>query len=628
MFQGIGISRSLKYKLIMMNRSTFISLAFIGLVSVMCNHPPHKDLHVVDNQWRKLKTLSAGGLLGERLDLWRDVRLWFVADSGFLLSGFETRPGIHPWQGEHVGKWLHAAVLDYQVTHDKSLKKEMDRTVKRLISTQLPNGYLGTYSEKDRFYVVPEDTRGWDVWTHRYNLYGLLVYEKYFPDENVLKACRGMGDLLIETFGGDRNDITRYGTRKGISSTTLLESMVMLYEATGDKAYLEFAEQIVARSEDNLELHLMGAMLNHESVVDPGEGKAYQLMSNLLGYYRLYLCTGNMDYLLTMLNGWEEIRLNHLLVTGGPWTRKMEYNANKECFARSSDFDPGLVTVENCCTVTWIQLNLHLFELTGEAIYAAEAEKAVFNHLLSAQDTNGLDWCYYTPPNEPERAFEPAITCCASSGPRALEMFSGRMAGEIGDHLCISSFAPCRVALPDRFGLGELEISGDYPDKHTTTIRFHPEEVSEYTLEFRIPRGTALVSVELNGEATQAVENNRGFMEVSHRWEDGDSLTVKLAYQLAVHIQSGAEGEKWLAFTYGPLALAQVIRPGMKTGEPFLHQKIDTGSPDKVLSRLEAAEKDKTGNSFRISGTGIILVPYNSIGTRESGPRTYFKCSL
>lgn len=41
------------------------------------------------------------------------------AEDGYLLSGFEKKPGIHPWQGEHVGKWLHAATLAYEHTHDK-----------------------------------------------------------------------------------------------------------------------------------------------------------------------------------------------------------------------------------------------------------------------------------------------------------------------------------------------------------------------------------------------------------------------------------------------------------------------------------------------------------------------------
>ena len=52
-----------------------------------------------------------GGILGERLDAWRHVRLWRVVNDPFLLDGFLHPPGKHPWQGEHVGKWLHAVSL-------------------------------------------------------------------------------------------------------------------------------------------------------------------------------------------------------------------------------------------------------------------------------------------------------------------------------------------------------------------------------------------------------------------------------------------------------------------------------------------------------------------------------------
>ena len=49
----------------------------------------------------------------------------------------------------------------------------------RLIDTQLPNGYLGTYKESDQF--GQGDGTGWnspvwDVWTHKYVLIGLLTY--------------------------------------------------------------------------------------------------------------------------------------------------------------------------------------------------------------------------------------------------------------------------------------------------------------------------------------------------------------------------------------------------------------------------------------------------------------------
>src|SRR5210317_2196320 len=79
--------------------------------------------------WRS-QDCRPGGLFSERLELWREGRLWHMleAEDNYLLSGFEDRPGIHPWQGEHVGKWLHAATLAYEQTKDGKLLEAIETT--------------------------------------------------------------------------------------------------------------------------------------------------------------------------------------------------------------------------------------------------------------------------------------------------------------------------------------------------------------------------------------------------------------------------------------------------------------------------------------------------------------------
>ena len=313
----------------------------------------------------------------------------------------------------------------------------------RLLATQLPDGYLGTYAPEATFVAAPENAPsatphddmdaprtpkrrgGWDVWTHRYNLYGLLTYESIFPDERVVDGCRRMADLLIDVYGPDGADLTKYGTRKGISATTLLESIVMLHERTGESKYLDFAEHIVGRMEANPDLKLMGTLLRGGSVVGPGEGKGYQLMANLLGFLRLYRCTGKREYLDTAVSGWRDIRDHHILVTGGPWTRHMDYNGNRECFARAGDFDPWEVSVEGCCDATWVQLCLQLFEVQGEGKYLDAAEVTLYNSLHGHQHADGIRWCYFTAPNEASTNYVDAMHCCGSSMPRAMEMFAG-----------------------------------------------------------------------------------------------------------------------------------------------------------------------------------------------------------
>jgi len=577
----------------------------------------------IHSLWWPLPTSRKEGLLAERVELWRKDRLWYVSDSGYLLWGYESRPGIHPWQGEHVGKWLHAATLAYEATGDEKLGDRLHETVRRLLATQLPNGYLGTYAEKNRFYSRPADKGSWDVWSHRYNLYGLLTYERFNPSPKVVKACERMADLLIEVYGPEKNDLTQNGTRKGISSTTLLESMMMLYERTRQERFLKFAEHIVQCSENAPRLRLVDSMLKQQDVSIPGEGKAYQLMANLLGYLMLYENTGQERYLMTVRNAWENIRAHHIYTTGGPWGRRMPYNANPECFARSDDFDADKAVVETCSTTTWIQLNLHLLKATGQAKYAIEAEKAVFNALIAAQYPEGVNWCYYTKANEDRRPFEETITCCASSGPRALEMFSRYLIVQVDGGVSLTTLTPCSATLPEKFGNAKINITGNYPFNSSVVIRFEKANDKNFALEFRTPADADLESVRINDQHVALAKNDRGFYLIRRTWKAGDRIAIEFQYLLKSHLETPKNGPRTVAFTYGPWALAQTIDKGAVVTEPFIGKDVRSKPASQWLEPYKT--KDDAAPGFRIRNTNIILGPFYNAADNNTGIRTYFK---
>ena len=54
--------------------------------------------------------LRLAGWLGLRIDASESNRL-VKLDVNRLLEGYRKRPGRQTWDGEHVGKWLHAATL-------------------------------------------------------------------------------------------------------------------------------------------------------------------------------------------------------------------------------------------------------------------------------------------------------------------------------------------------------------------------------------------------------------------------------------------------------------------------------------------------------------------------------------
>jgi DUF1680 family protein len=207
-----------------------------------------------------------------------------------LLGGFQHRPGSHPWIGEHVGKWLHASCLAWSYTGDPELRKKMDRVVKALLAAQEPDGYLGTYTKDERW-------TSWDVWVHKYCLIGLMSYYEFTGDKAALRGAQGIGDLLTATFGPDKRDIIASGTHVGMAATSVMEPMMYLYNATSDKKYLDFCEYLVKAYDQPHGPKIISSLLEKRSVHETANGKAYEMMSNLVGLCELYRFTGNEKYL-------------------------------------------------------------------------------------------------------------------------------------------------------------------------------------------------------------------------------------------------------------------------------------------------------------------------------------------
>ncbi|MEO7768895.1 MAG: beta-L-arabinofuranosidase domain-containing protein, partial [Ferruginibacter sp.] len=251
-----------------------------------------------------------GGWIGDRLKANTEQRLYKV-DEDALLAGFINRPGSHSWIGEHIGKFLEAACNAYENTGDADLKIQIDRSAQQLIAAQLPDGYLGTY-EMDSHWT------SWDVWSHRYDLMGLLRYYELSGFKPALSSCEKIGNLLIKTFGtgdGQRN-IIKAGGHVGMAATCILESMAELYRFTGEKKYLDFCYFII-KSFDSPNGPRIITTLNEAGRVDKvANAKAYEMLSNMLGILKLYRLTNDEQFLKPMLTAWNDISKNRLYITG------------------------------------------------------------------------------------------------------------------------------------------------------------------------------------------------------------------------------------------------------------------------------------------------------------------------
>src|SRR5208283_4037407 len=125
--------------------------------------------------------------------------------------------------------------------------------------------------------------------------------------------------------------------------------------------------------------------------------------------------TGEPRLFQALLNAWQDIVENRLYITGTASVHEL-FSLDHE-LPNGEEAHLG----ETCVTVTWIQFNRLLLGLTGEAKYAQEIERSLYNQLTAAQNPRGDDWCYYTA-LDGVKHYDKGITCCHSSGPRGLAL--------------------------------------------------------------------------------------------------------------------------------------------------------------------------------------------------------------
>jgi hypothetical protein len=486
-------------------------------------------------------TQRIDGVLGERMRVNLEGRLLNVDENG-ILDCFRHRPGKQAWAGEHAGKFLDAAANTWLYSKDERLKTLMDRVARELMSAQLPDGYLGTYTDDKRW-------TSWDVWVHKYDLLGLLSYSRATENTAALETAKRIGDLLCRTFGDrpGQRDIIQAGTHVGMAATSILEPMVYLYRATGDRKYLEFCEYLVRAWNQPNGPKIIASLKETGSVFHTANAKAYEMMSNLVGLCELYRTTGNAEYLTAAQVAWKDVATHRLYVTGT--TSSSEHFADDFVLPGEDVSDVG----EGCVTVTWTQLTWQLLRLTGEPQYAEQLEHTVYNALIGAQDPTNGNICYFTPLDGKKNA-TPGINCCVSSEPRGISMIPqlawGTPAwGKRGDGLAVVLYVPGHAKVGDV----AIESKTNYPGEGMVELTLRPGTGSRFPLYLRVPAWTSRYTATVDGHAYTGTPGE--FLAIDREWKDGDQVRVDM--DLTVRVVDGAPSYPFgVAIFRGPQLLA------------------------------------------------------------------------
>jgi len=540
------------------------------------------------------------GWLGSRIDANWKGRLMTV-DLNERLNPFKNPAEREGWSGEHVGKWLHAASITWQYTRDPALRRRMDEAVTTLISCQSPDGYLGTYAMKNRW-------GGWDVWTHKYNLIGLLSYYEATGDRRALDSARRIGDLLINTFGEGKRDIIASGTHVGMAATSVLEPVVLLARDSGDPRYLEFARYIVRAYDQPNGPKIIESLLKTHSVVKTANAKAYEMMSNVVGLCELYRQTGERRYLEPCLIAYEDIVANQMYITGGV--------SLGEHFQQPHHLPNTGAVSENCAQVTWLQLCIQLLRLTGDAKYADTIERIAYNHLLASQKPSGEALCYFTP-LQGKKPYGAGMNCCTSSGPRGIALLT-TIAYTTGPRsVQVNFFEPSTLETKiDGVKVKIMQQQTDYLVDGVVRFAIEPEKPVAFDLLIRRPRWGRAFTVQVNDEfPPREVPLVRDYLRLSREWRKGETVRVKFdVFSELAHGRGTNQG--LVAYERGPFVFA--IDAGMNPGVS-LARITHAAYPDRVFGGWMADVKVAVVSGPRRADAGEATCVVRGLGLTPTG---------
>lgn len=562
-----------------------------------------------------------GGYIGRKLDLSYQNRI-LAQSVDDLVEPFRHRSETRLWQTEFWGKWFTSAVLAYRYRPEPELKQVLDTAVKKLISTQTPDGYIGNYKQENHL-------EQWDIWGRKYCMLGLLDYYDLTKDKTSLNAAKKVANHLIKEINEADGIIVTKGNYRGMAAASVLEPIVRLYSITNDKKYLAFAEEIVRQWET-----ADGPKLLSKSNVDVSKRfprpeswysweqgqKAYEMMSCYEGLLELYRVTGKEEYKNAVEATWKNIRETEINIAGSGASAEMWFGG------KALQTSPVEHFQETCVTVTWIKLNLQLFRLTGEAKYANAIEEAYYNALMGALSPDGSDWAKYTPlngqrlPGSGQCGME--LNCCNASGPRGQFILPLTTVMAMENGISINFFVPGSYELKTPSGRKiVVNQKTDYPIADDISVDLEMSTPEEMAVRIRIPEWSKNSVLKVNGEAINAIIPGK-YAEIRRRWQSGDkiSLQVDMTGRVVIH----GTDHKYAAIVRGPIVLARDSQlPGTYIGTVLSPVRDDNGNTQltKITDNQDDIWMQYTGSflpeSYKETGADPVtlrLCDYASAG--------------
>lgn len=538
-------------------------------------------------QGNGVKEVKLAGYIGGRIDGCIEKRV-LGQSVDELVEPFKAQDETKGrWASEFWGKWIQGAVASYEYNHDPALLEKIKEGERKLIATQLDDGYIGDYDKEHQLH-------GWDVWGRKYTLLGLVKCYRLTGNKEALEAACKLLDYTISQIGPDSSTpIYKTGYYRGMPPLSILEPVTYLYDETGKPAYLQFAKLIAEQMnspEGPMLIDKADTPVSQRFVLKPGDSwwsfdngqKGYEMMSCYIGLLEMYRLTGNSQYLQVALTTWNHILREEINITGGACSLECWYGGH------GKQTHPASHTMETCVTFTWMQFCERLLQITGDTKYVDQIERTMYNALMASMKHDNSQIVKYVPlegfRREGEHQCDVHINCCNANAPRAFAMIP-RVTYRVPnkDRIDVNLYMPSQAILQIGKRTFTLTQQTGYPASNEVKITVAPDKTTQANIALRIPGWTPNATVKVNGETMKGVASGEYYV-INRQWNAGDEITLTM--EMPAHLVSLNQS---VAIERGPIVYARDSR----FNDGFVDEVVTIPNKDGIIQmKTEENEKD------------------------------------
>ena len=509
----------------------------------------------------------------------------------YINAGFPPRDSVYGgWEstglsGHTMGHYLSAISMMYASTHQEEFKKRAAYIVYELAICQEKRntGYVGAIPQEDELWQKVRNgqikSSGFDLngaWSPWYTVHklmaGLMDAYLYLDNQQALDVAIKMADwtydLMVPMKDSVRNKmlLCEYG---GMN-----EVLANIYAVTGNKKYMKVANLF----EDDF---VMGKLAQK---IDPMPGKHSNTnVPKAISAARQFELNGNAKDATIASFFWETMVKSHSYVIGG--------NSNYEYCGDAGKLNDRLSdnTCETCNTYNMLKLTRHLFSWQPKGSLMDYYERALYNHILSSQNSKTGMMTYFLPLrmgaakefSDPFNTF----TCCVGSG---LENHSKHGESIYFEGADGSLYVNLFIASALNWEKNNMNIIQEtkFPFKNSTSIQIKSTTKKQFALRIRKPIwNQGALKITLNNQPVKAVVDENGYVVIDRVWKPNDKVVVTFNMQLKT--ESIPDNKNRVAFLYGPIVLAGVL--GDKLPDPVFGTPVimNNNLPTKNVTAVD-----------------------------------------